>query len=310
MNNSLYIIVVTFNAEKWIDKCFSNFTDIPDNWKVVVIDNNSCDNTIEILNKNYPFVEIIESKENLGFGKANNIGLSMALKNNIDNVLLLNQDAWISVDNIKKLIEVQNKNPDYYILSPLHYNGDETGLDYGFSEYIMTSRELLKDSVCQDFKKEVYSAGYCNAAIWLLSKECLKNIGGFNPSFYHYAEDDNYLHRLFYHEKKLGIVPSAKGYHDRENRQDNPTFWNEFASEYRNKVLSPLSNPGLADRKAYSKVYFRYLLKSIFYAIIFKFDKCKYNYEIFSKYVKEKNQMYSNLLKSKIKQANFIDGEK
>lgn len=308
MSNSLYIIIVTYNAEKWIDKCFSGFINMPANWKVIAIDNNSSDNTLEILNMRYPFVETIEIKENLGFAKANNIGLAMALNDDVDNVLLLNQDAWISIDDIKKLIEVQNKNTDYYILTPLHYNGSETALDYGFSEYIMSCKELLKDAVSQQLKKEVYSTNYCNAAMWLLSKDCLKDIGGFNPSFYHYGEDDNYLHRLFYQNKKLGIVPTTKGCHDREARPPSPIFSKTLAVEYRTKVLLPLSNPNVSNYNEYMKIFFRYFFRFVFYALIFKFGKSKHCYTILFKYIKEQKTIYLNLIKSKRKQANFIEG--
>ena len=309
MNSSLNIIIVTYNATKWIDKCFANFVDMPQNWEVVVVDNNSSDGTVNILKQNYPFVKIIQSDENLGFAKANNVGLARALKNNVDNVLLLNQDAWISVDDIKKLIELQNKNPEYYILSPLHYNGAGTDLDCNFSKYLECCGELFKDYMLHNIQKEIYSTNYCNAAIWLLSRDCLKNIGGFNPTFYHYAEDDNYLHRLFYHGGKLGLVPTIKGFHDREKRQANPKFFGRLNLEYRVKILLDLSNPNLSNEKLFTKVFYRYLKSCIFYLMIFRYDRFNYKFEILSKYIKIRKEMYSNLIKSKQKQANFIEKE-
>ena len=49
---------------------------------------------------------------NLGFGRANNEGLKIALNEKFDYVFLLNQDAWISVEDIQKLAELQSKNPN------------------------------------------------------------------------------------------------------------------------------------------------------------------------------------------------------
>src|SRR5690606_31512456 len=59
---------------------------------------------------------------------------------------------------------------------------------------------------------------FVNAAGWLLSRNILENIGGFDPIFFHYGEDDNYCQRAQYHGFKIGIVPNAFLLHDREDR--------------------------------------------------------------------------------------------
>lgn len=53
--------------------------------------------TCKIIKEQYPQVILIENHENLGFGKANNIGIEIALKNNANFVFLLNQDAWVKL---------------------------------------------------------------------------------------------------------------------------------------------------------------------------------------------------------------------
>lgn len=305
-SNSLYVIIVTYNATKWIDKCFAPFLHIPENWKVIAIDNASTDDTIQILEKKYPFVEIIKSEKNLGFASANNLGLTMALENNIDNVLLLNQDAWIKVEDIQKMIEIQNEHNDFYICSPLHFDGQGSSLDNAFSDYISSGcKDLIVDAVIQKPFKEIYEASYCNAAIWLLNKNCLNEIGGFNPSFFHYAEDDNYLQRLFYHNKKLGIIPSVRGYHDRKDRPLNMTFENRQAVEYRHNILLNVSNPNNHSKKIIA-TKIKYFKNCVKYALRLDIKKFKYNYQILSKFLREEKDIRINLRKSKIRQANFI----
>ncbi len=306
MNSSrLYIIIVTYNASKWLDKVLSYFIKLPEEWKVIVVDNASTDNTLKIIHKKYPFVEIIANNSNLGFGKANNIGLNLALKNNVDHVLLLNQDAWISVEDIKKLINIQRKNPDFYIVSPIHYNGKGDNLDDNFSTYILSAPDLLKDAVLQKYHKDIYAVTFCNAACWLLNRDCLKNIGGFSPSFYHYGEDDNYIDRVVALDKFIGIVPSAKVFHDRENRKNNPEFFNDLEIRYR-KLLKKLSNPQESNS---FKVYFallKYVIK-IFVALL-KFDikTIKLNYAIFLRLFSNAPEICVNLKNSRKHDANFI----
>jgi GT2 family glycosyltransferase len=202
---------------KFADKCFGGFGGLPQGFEVLAFDNNSTDNTVEHIKNKYPFVKIIESKENLGFGKANNAGLRMALDNGFDYAFLLNQDAWISGEDIRKLAEVQSKNEDYYIVSPLHYNGSGTDFDIGFKGYIDKSGSPVLLDFAKNEYKELYETKGINAAAWLISRKCLNEIGGFSPSFFHYSEDDNYTDRVRYHKKKIGVSPLALMYHDREN---------------------------------------------------------------------------------------------
>lgn len=124
----VFIIIVTYNAEKWLDTCLSSFINMPEEWQLTVIDNGSEDNTIQIIEKKYSFVRLIENKKNMGFGQANNIGLQIALQEQAEYILLLNQDAYIDQKNILELIHAHKENPDYYILCPLQYNGDKTDL--------------------------------------------------------------------------------------------------------------------------------------------------------------------------------------
>lgn len=310
MTNKLCIIVITYNAEKWLDKCFNIFRNNPE-VKILAIDNCSTDNTISILKENFQHVKIIKTNTNLGFGKANNIGLKYALENKFEHVLLLNQDAWISEADVYKLIDIQKNNPDYYIISPLHFNGLGNNLDEGFSHYMnLYAPELCNDAIVGKYSKDVYNSTFCNAACWLLSKKCLEEIGGFNPSFHHYGEDDNYLHRLFYHNKKLGIVPTCKCFHDRENRPENKTFFNDFSTKYRIEILIPLSNPN--NKKIHKtelnlfKKYTKNLIKNL---VKLKFDKSFFYFSLLQKLYVNRKQILQNREISKNTNCNFLSNK-
>src|SRR5436853_176799 len=61
----------------------------------------------------------------------------------------------------------------------------------------------------------VYFVPFVNAAIWLISRKCIQEVGGFDPLFFMYAEDDDYCCRLRLHGLHIGIVPTAHAYHAR-----------------------------------------------------------------------------------------------
>jgi GT2 family glycosyltransferase len=211
-----YIIIVTYNGMPWIEKCLESCG----KHAIVVVDNNSTDGTVVFIEKKYPRVHIIPQCENLGFGQANNVGISYALNQQANYVFLLNQDAYLEPETIEKLIETHSKYPEYGILSPIHTNAKKTKLDRNFSIYVRFDKNesFYSDFVLQRNINEVYSFPFINAAGWLLPKECLLVIGGFDPMFFVYGEDDNFCQRVIYHGYKIGVVPYSFMIHDREDR--------------------------------------------------------------------------------------------
>ncbi|MCH3884981.1 glycosyltransferase family 2 protein [Tenacibaculum aquimarinum] len=215
--NKIFIIIVTFNGIKWIDKCLKSCGNYP----VIIVDNNSTDNTISFVNENYPLITILPQTSNLGFGKANNLGISYALNQGAEYVFLLNQDAYLDHKTIENVFSIHKENPEYGILSPIHINASKDKLDKNFSNYISFNNNpsFISDLILKRNLFKVYSFPFVNAAAWLISKECLLNVGGFDPIFFHYGEDNNYCQRVIYHGYKIGVVANSTVVHDREFRE-------------------------------------------------------------------------------------------
>ena len=217
--NSLKIltVIVTYNGSKWIKKCIDSIQGSNMDTDIFVVDNASIDDTVFIL-ESFPTIILHTSKYNLGFGQANNIGLKYALKNKYDYVFLLNQDTWIEENTIEILSTIAEKNKEYGILSPMHYFSDRESLEYNFSVQLSPwfCKNIVSDFVSKGFEemKKIYPLNFVNAAAWLLPKKTLEIIGGFDPLFFHYGEDNNYCDRLKFHSLKIGIVPEVKIYHD------------------------------------------------------------------------------------------------
>jgi len=205
-NHNVLVIVVTYNAASYIRQCLSSI-DI-DAFDVLVVDNNSKDNTIQIIKNEFPKVIISAQLINLGFGQANNIGLQKAITEDYDYVLLLNQDAWVKPDTLSKLIESSRSNPAFWILSPIQYHSGINDIEPQFKKYLNRYNIKLQ-------KKSVQEMLFANAAVWLISRNCIHKVGGFDPIFPHYGEDDDYINRVYAKGGKLGIVTSAVAYHDR-----------------------------------------------------------------------------------------------
>lgn len=237
----ILIVIVTFNALKWIDKCLSSISSQSTYIDIYIVDNRSSDGTSEYIKRYYPEVIFYQSISNLGFGKANNIGLNYALRNNYDYVYLLNQDAWLLPNTIEELINIHVIYPEYGILSPIQVQANMKHLDQKFANRVCgyASNEDLLSDLYFGQRKSVYSVPFVMAAHWLISKECLLKVGGFSNTFPHYGEDNNFIDRAIFHGFKIGIVPNAIAVHDRENRID--TFEQMIYMEYINTLIQ-LSN--------------------------------------------------------------------
>lgn len=210
MENSIAVIIVTYNGEKWIDKCIKPLYEI-DNIKIVIVDNNSTDKTVDLIKEKYSKTCLIESKSNLGFGQANNKGFEYAIRNNFEYVFLLNQDASIDETNILKLVNEYSKFEDLGILSPVHFK-DDINIENIFSSYLKENN-INSDIIGDD---KLVNMKFINAALWLISVENLKKIGGFNPTFFHYGEDVEFVNRMNFLEMKTFVLLNSKAYHFRD----------------------------------------------------------------------------------------------
>lgn len=206
------VIIVSYNFEPWLERCLGSLRHSFYPVDTVVIDNGSTDQTIQRIRKDYPEIRLLPQNKNLGFGRANNIGMQIALAEGYDFVFLLNQDAWIDSNTIGELVELSQSYPQYGILSPVHLTGKGDKPDPGFGYYAQIQQlDQLSD-------KNILPIPFANAALWMIPVSVLKKVGGFCPLFYHYGEDKDFVNRLTYHDYQVGYSPRVFGNHDREYR--------------------------------------------------------------------------------------------
>jgi GT2 family glycosyltransferase len=227
---------------QWIEKCLNTCR----GYNVIVIDNNSTDKTVSFIEEKYKGITVIQQSENLGFGQANNIGISYALKQGAEAICLLNQDAYLVNDALEQLITFKNNNTEYGVLSPIHVTRGLKKLDKNFANYISYNKNsnFISDYVLNKPIKSVYQVPFVNAAAWLISKACIEKVGGFDPIFFHYGEDDNYCQRVVYHGFKIGILPNTYIVHDREGLSlvEIKQFSNQYLKMIENKYKVRFAN--------------------------------------------------------------------
>jgi hypothetical protein len=217
-NPKIGIIIVNYNGEEYTNSCIrSIFKSSYQNYLIVVIDNASTDNSVQLLEEEFNNkIILIKNEDNLGFSGANNIGIKYALKNGCEYVLLLNNDTETDKDLMKNMVDASIKNNNA-IISPKIYYYDEPkkiwaaggcltwkkGLSfhYGFNEIDRGQFEV---------RKEInFATGCCI----LIHKSVFEKIGFLAEEYFLYFEDTDFCVRAKRAGIKILYEPSAKLWH-------------------------------------------------------------------------------------------------
>ncbi len=306
----IFTIIATYNGAEWIEKCIESLLSSSIKTEVIIVDNASTDNTLDLIKKKFESVIILKQEENLRFGKANNVGLSFALKNEADYVFLLNQDAYIEENSLEKLVKISQENPDFGILSPFHLNWEGTLLEHYFEKFIGGNVNLYSDYILKKQLNKLYKIPFVNAAAWLIPKNILKIVGGFDPIFHHYGEDNNFCQRITYHGFKIGVVPNTFIFHDSKIRKEPTNYL--FSEAYFHNEVKDLQIKYADINKQYSNNDFNIVRRHIKKLITINLLKFKFNnvrgylkkYKIFEEAFEKINKSRKH---NSLKDTHYLD---
>lgn len=228
------VIIVSYNSAQFIDRCLEPFSRNAHPCDVVVVDNNSSDDTSTIVARTFPFVKYMQSEENIGFSRANNL----AIRNTHNEyVLLLNPDAFLeSTAQIAQLEEFLDSNPKCAAVGVQLLNLDETHqvgdagwktnlvntLSYSFllgtlfrmpSLYLSNKKYLLEKVVDVDW--------VCGACM-LMRRSAIDQIGGLDERIFMYGEDVEWGERARSHGWGISYLPQVKVLHLQGATQRQP----------------------------------------------------------------------------------------
>lgn len=212
----LYIIIVSYkNAYLTLECINSIYKSTYKEFRIVVVDNNSPDNTYDILKEKLPkSVILIRTDKNGGFSYGNNVGIKYALNNNAEYIMLLNNDTVIDSNLIFNLL--QNTNEFTVTVPKIYYYEYPNKIWYAGGKYNYIKGDAIhigknkKDNQKFNQKREVdFVTGCCV----LIQKDILKKIGMLDESFFMYHEDVDLSFRLKENKIKMLYIPSAKMWH-------------------------------------------------------------------------------------------------
>lgn len=216
------IIIVNYNTSKLLDDCISslieNITEVL--FEIIVVDNASIDDSVALMKRKYPSINLIESKINLGFGKANNLGVSFA---NGKYLFLLNTDTLMVNNAVKVFFDFMElkTSQDIGACGGNLFNLDLTpnfsySLNYPSLKNIISYRSglsFLENKESFNSSKTIKEVAIIIGADFFVRKKVFDLVRGFDPSFFMYVEDGDLCYRISKLKYKLVSVPEAKIIH-------------------------------------------------------------------------------------------------
>lgn len=212
------IIIVNYNTVSLltdaIESVLEKTKDIM--YEIIVVDNNSDDDSKSIITKKYNNqIKYIALFENIGFGRANNIGIESAIGRNI---FLLNPDTILQNNAAKILSNFLDKNTLVGVVGANLYNDDGT-YQPSFSQMYPSLRvELsnlfhlmfLQNKQCINKTNQPIQTKSVVGAAMMVKKDIIKKIGAFNPDFFMYSEEEEWCYRIRKAGYMIVNVPLAK----------------------------------------------------------------------------------------------------
>lgn len=207
----LSIIIVNYNVKYFIEQCLHSVHKAIQTIEaeVFVVDNNSVDGSCPMIREKFPWVNLIESKENLGFSKGNNLALKKA---KAEFCLLLNPDTVVEEDTFTKCIHFMRKTPDAGALGVHMIDGRGNFLPeskralptpavsfykiFGLSNIFPKSRIFGRYHLGYLDENEINEVDILSGAYMFIRKKALEKTGLLDESFFMYGEDIDLSYRI------------------------------------------------------------------------------------------------------------------
>ena len=207
----LSIIIVNYNVKEFLLNLLDSLEKSSENIKteIIIVDNNSTDGSIEVINKKYPTVITIQNKENVGFGAANNQALEIAKGKYL---LMINPDTLVKENTLTEMIKFMDENPQVGIAGCKVLNPDGTlqlacrrsfptpwvslTKVTGLSKMFPKSKLFAKYNLTYLDENESNEVDAISGSFMFMRKEAYDKVGGFDTDFFMYGEDLDLCYRV------------------------------------------------------------------------------------------------------------------
>ena len=230
----LSIIIVNYKAGDFLVKCLKSIYDNIGkiSFEVIIVDNNSDDGSIRMVEEGFPQTRLIKNKENFGFAKANNQAIRLSKARYI---LLLNPDTEILSGTIGKMVKFMDSHKDASALGCKLLNSDGTlqPSAYSFPNLIwplfhlmrirvwFPTNKLIRRALSKYFThywehNKLREVDWVTGACIMLRKEAINSVGLLDENFFLYFEEIDWCRRAKEKGWKICFLPESEVVHHLE----------------------------------------------------------------------------------------------
>lgn len=237
---TLSVIIVNYNVRHFLTNCLDSIQKSrhPDfDLQVIVVDNNSADGSVHVIRQSYPWVTLIENKENLGFAKANNQGFAIA---GGQYILSLNPDTILQEDTLALCWQYMEQHPDCGVLGVKMIDGSGNFLPESKRGLPSLWNAFCKFSgLATLFPDKPLFSGYylgnldpdatqevdvlCGAFMFFRAK-ALMPLNGFDEDYFMYGEDIDLSVRMHGASWKVVYFPQTRIIHFKGESSKKASF--------------------------------------------------------------------------------------
>ena len=269
--NDVTLIVVCFKSEELIK---SNLKELK-KFKTIIVDNSNSKETYNLV-KDVPSIEYIKTIKNIGYGRANNLGVKNA---KTPYIMIINPDVIIDSDSIGLLYEKYLNYKNVGIVAPSLYdtnnkrrtNGSISRLKKNKSKNLNV-QNLAEGDTCYDFVVG------CSL---FMSRDFFNKIGGFDKDFFMYFEDNEICDKIYRNNKYILEIPDSKMVH-REGMSSNFDYFTNIKLSIIHKISEYIYyRKNMSVIRLYLiilKHFFDFTQRSIVNLLLFRFKKSFQNF--------------------------------
>jgi len=219
---TITISIVSYNSLNFLRECLDSILKDPPalEYEIIVVDNASCDGTVEFVRKNYPEITLISNSRNIGFAAANNRAIE---KSNSKYILLMNSDCRVYKKSLDNLVEFMEKNPGVGITGPKIVNSDGTiqlscrrfpSLLNAAAHTILAdifphnpfSKKYKLADICRD---NTFKVDWVSGSCMIIRKKSLEDTGVLDEKYFMYVEDLDICYRMWQKNWEVYYYPKA-----------------------------------------------------------------------------------------------------
>ncbi|MDH4066462.1 MAG: glycosyltransferase family 2 protein [Acidobacteriota bacterium] len=222
---SLAIVVVTYNSRSEIGDCLDSVVGPTASCpaRIVVVDNQSSDGTAALVRARWPSVQVIEAGGNIGFARANNLGIAAT---DSELVLLLNPDTIVRPGAIRALVDGLVSHPDAAVAGPRLLDADNRP-ELSFGPPISPWGELWQKSLLALYRRQLRPVvryidrrtreggdrSWVSGACLLIRRADIEAVGGLDERYFMYTEDVDLCTAVRARGRRVLFVPQAEVRH-------------------------------------------------------------------------------------------------